>query len=189
MKRYTEINAAKVLNRFLNSARKQEYSANRTLMHFAYTTKDGYMEVCDGYRAIRLYNPVDGVEINPESTKMETVVSKFWKPLEEGKVKLIKEDAEPWEQYAPIIDVETVKAFIDGEKEAIKQRGKGKTDYAMRVYGSMYYNAKYIKDVLDMFPEAEIAWYIGTEDMPTLYAHSEYGDALILPIRIKKEEA
>ena len=43
MKRYTETNAAKVLNRFLNSARKQEYSANRTLMHFAYTTKDGYM--------------------------------------------------------------------------------------------------------------------------------------------------
>lgn len=132
----------------------------------AWLDSDGRQCVCDGYRAVRLNVPVDGLKQVESPT-----------PFDLGKVITTPFPTNRLNLPTP----GELRAFIADPRSPRKSDGAVLYDFGD---GMPAVNAKFLKDMIDIFPDA-IATYDGS---PThsIFFHSEKGDGILLPV-LKRE--
>lgn len=179
MKRYTDKKAAMYCNRVLSASRAvKEYTGIKN----AWEDKQGRTYVCDGYRAYRLNSSPDGLSvllgIFPSAEKVKKAAH-----VRAG-IEGMFDALDGWNLVPmPAPDAEQVKAaarhsvYDDGIKFDLG------ADFPT-------VNAKYLRDVIEMFPGA--VWYCtdGDKRMTSpIYAVSPDGAAIVLPIRTEAKRA
>jgi hypothetical protein len=135
----------------------------RTDINGAWLDDDGRQCLCDGYRAIRLNTPIEGLK-EPDNPNRFDLGKVMATPFPTNLLKLPTSGE--------------LKAFIADPCSPRKSDGTVLFDFGD---GMPAVNAKFLKDMIDIFPDA-IATYDGS---PThsIFFHSEKGDGLLLPIR------
>lgn len=142
----------------------------------AYTAPDGNQYICDGYRIAKFYQPMelqklpDGVEPYDYESFIEGAKKDGW-------------------FYAALPDVGKLRAAIKVRKAENKASGKskifrkqGKTECVWYFpENESYFNAEYLLDMLEMFPNARAA--VGNKAISTMYLEAENGEGILLPIR------
>ena len=134
----------------------------RTDINGAWLDEEGRQCLCGGYRAIRLNTPVEGLK-EPDNPNHFDLGKIFLHPFPTDTLKL----PTTGELKAYIADP----ASPRNDKTVMYDFGDGLP----------MVDAKYLKDMLDVFPDA-IATYDGTPSH-AIYFHSEKGDGILLPIR------
>lgn len=119
----------------------------------------GHQCVCDGYRAVRLLNPVDGLKEASGSMDLSAVFpASLWN----------------WEMMA-LPSPGELRACIAEQKG---RRGKF-YDFGE---GMPMVNAQYLKDIMDILPDAVAYRDPESPNRPIVFV-SDAGDALLLPVR------
>ncbi len=128
----------------------------------AWLDADGRQCLCDGYRAVRLNAPVDGLK------QVETPT-----PFDLGKV--YPTEPQPTTLKLPISS--ELRAYIADPQTPRTFDGKVLYDFGEDL---PMVNAKYLKDMVDLLPNA-----VATCDglMKPIVFKSEKGDGLLLPVR------
>lgn len=118
----------------------------------------GHQCVCDGYRAVRLVSPVDGLKEASGMDLSAVFPASLWN----------------WELMA---------LPSPGELRAAIAEQKGRT---VKIYdfgeGMPKVNAQYLKDILDILPDAVAYRDPESPNSPIVFI-SDAGDALLLPVR------
>jgi hypothetical protein len=118
----------------------------------------GHQCVCDGYRAVRLLNPVDGLKEASGMDLSAVFPASLWN----------------WELMA---------LPSPGELRACIAEQKGRRD---KFYdfgeGMPKVNAQYLKDIMDILPDAVAYRNPESPNRPIVFV-SDAGDALLLPVR------
>lgn len=163
-----EANAARTISALLKAAKKD---SGRTALHYAWIDGKGRQCVCDCFRAFRL-NEALPLEERPADAGDPIDLDKVIPDIRKG--------------YAAVAlpDVKEVKAFIALERAAKGRKCSPVWDLGR---GKPVVNAAYLVDLLNVLPDAtEI--YCGGLFSP-LYAKSERGDAVLLPVRSEEKAA
>lgn len=163
-----EANAARTISALLKAMKKD---FGRTALHYAWIDGKGRQCVCDGFRAFRL-NEALPLEERPADAGDPIDLDKVIPDIRKG--------------YAAVAlpDVKEVKAFIALERAAKGRKCSPVWDLGR---GKPAVNAAYLVDLLNVLPDAtEI--YCGGLFSP-LYAKSERGDAVLLPVRSEEKAA
>ena len=163
-----EANAARTISALLKANRKD---SGRTALHYAWIDGKGRQCVCDGFRAFRLN----------EALPLEERPADAGEPLNLDKV---VPDIRRGYAAAALPGAKEVKAFI-----ALERAAKGRKVSPVWDFGKdkPTVNAAYLVDLLNVLPDAtEI--YCGGPFSP-LYAKSERGDAVLLPVRAEVKNA
>lgn len=143
-------------------------------LQYAWMDDKGRQCVCDGYRAVRLVNPVP-MEERPEEAKI---------PLDLDKVvPNIHHDY----SATPLPTKAELKAFIATEK-ALHGRKYDPIWYV--VDEKVAVNAQYLLTLIEALPDATEIYYNNTYDgwKKPLYIQSVSGDAVLLPVNIHKHQ-
>ena len=143
-------------------------------LQYAWMDNKGRQCVCDGYRAVRLNNPVP-LEDRPEGAEI---------PLDLDKVMPnIRHDY----SETPLPTKAELKAFIATEK-ALHGRKYDPIWYI--VDGEIAVNAQYLLTLIEALPDATEIYYNNTYDgwKKPLYIQSVGGDAVLLPVNIHKRQ-
>lgn len=163
-----EANAARTISALLKANRKD---SGRTALHYAWIDGKGRQCVCDGFRAFRLN----------EALPLEERPADAGEPLNLDKV---VPDIRRGYAAAALPGAKEVKAFIALERAAKGRKVSPVWDFGK---GKPAVNAAYLLDLLNVLPDAaEI--YCGGPFSP-LYAKSERGDAVLLPVRAEAKNA
>lgn len=134
----------------------------RECLHGAWTDKEGWQVVCDGYRAVRMK---DHLDVLP-SAEGTDAIDRLWDRVRENSV----------EMKLPTIG--EVKALIASEKSA----GNKKIVYDFGE-GKPAVDAKYLLDMLKLgFDETAMISY-GSPMTSPIYMRGEGVEALLLPVR------
>lgn len=143
-------------------------------LQYAWMDNKGRQCVCDGYRAVRLVNPVP-MEERPEEAEI---------PLDLDKVvPNIHHDY----SATPLPTKAELKAFIATEK-ALHGRKYDPIWYI--VDEEIAVNAQYLLTLIEALPDATEIYYNNTYDgwKKPLYIQSASGDAVLLPVNIHKRQ-
>lgn len=162
--------AAKAVQRLLTQCRK---GSHQTALHYAWMDDAGRQCVCDGYRAFRLTEPLP-LEDRPEDAD---------KPIDLDK---IFAEFTPRDYTAvPLPDAGEVKAQI------ALQRAKDRKALAVWDFGKGLpaVNAAFLLDLLTVLPDAREIFVRKNSLLSPLFARSERGDAILLPIRTPAKAA
>ena len=163
-----EANAARTISALLKANRKD---SGRTALHYAWIDGKGRQCVCDGFRAFRLN----------EALPLEERPADAGDPLNLDKV---VPDIRRGYAAAALPGAKEVKAFIALERAAKGRKVSPVWDFGK---GKPAVNAAYLLDLLNVLPDAaEI--YCGGPFSP-MYAKSERGDAVLLPVRAEAKNA
>lgn len=158
-------NAARTIRAMLNAEKK---NGCRRSLQYAWIDSQGRQCVCDGFRAFRLADPLPLEE----------------RPADAGDpVNLDKVTPDVSRNYAaiPLPSAKEVKAFIAVERAAKGRKhvpvwdfGEGKPDV----------NAAFLVDLMTVLPDATEIYYSTAPKgiFSPLYARSERGDAILLPV-------
>lgn len=114
--------------------------------------------VCDGYRAVRLLNPVGGFKEAPGMDLSAVFPASFWN----------------WEQLV-LPSAGELRACI------AEQKGRREKFYDFGE-GMPKVNAQYLKDIMDILPDAVAYRDPESPNKPVMFV-SGAGDALLLPVR------
>ena len=163
-----EANAAKTISALLKAVRKD---CGKTALHYAWIDGKGRQCVCDGYRAFRL-NEALPLEERPADAGDPINLDKVVPDIRKG--------------YAAVAlpSAKEVKAFI-----ALERAAKGRKVSPVWDFGKdkPAVNAAYLVDLLNVLPNAMEIYYGGP--FAPLYAKSERGDAVLLPVRSEAKNA
>lgn len=163
-----EANAARTISALLKANKKD---SGRTALHYAWIDGKGRQCVCDGFRAFRLN----------EALPLEERPADAGEPLNLDKV---VPDIRRGYAAAALPSAKEVKAFIALERAAKGRKVSPVWDFGK---GKPAVNAAYLLDLLNVLPDAaEI--YCGGPFSP-MYAKSERGDAVLLPVRAEAKNA
>lgn len=163
-----EANAARTISALLKANKKD---SGRTALHYAWIDGKGRQCVCDGFRAFRLN----------EALPLEERPADAGDPLNLDKV---VPDIRRGYAAAALPGAKEVKAFIALERAAKGRKVSPVWDFGK---GKPAVNAAYLLDLLNVLPDAaEI--YCGGPFSP-MYAKSERGDAVLLPVRAEAKNA
>ena len=163
-----EANAARTISALLKANKKD---SGRTALHYAWIDGKGRQCVCDGFRAFRLN----------EALPLEERPADAGEPLNLDKV---VPDIRRGYAAAALPGAKEVKAFIALERAAKGRKVSPVWDFGK---GKPAVNAAYLLDLLNVLPDAaEI--YCGGPFSP-MYAKSERGDAVLLPVRAEAKNA
>lgn len=167
-------NAAAALRNMLKTAKKQQ--SERTALHYAWTDKQGRQCVCDGFRAFRLFDPLP-LEPRPENAGEAVDLDKIFPAI----------DAKT-HNALPLPKLADVKAHIAIERAKTGRKAVALWDFGP---GRPVVNAAYLIDLLTVLPDAsEIYAMRGDRGLICpLYAKSERGDAVLLPVKCSDHEA
>ena len=162
--------ATRTLTAILAAAKKDKpYNA---ALHYAWTDASGRQCVCDSYRAFRLAEPLP-LEPRPEDAG---------DPIKLDQIMPAKVNG--WQSF-PLPSVADVKAFIAAERA--KFTGKRKAFSPLWDFGKGLpsVNARYLLDLLTVFPDAAEAFCKPGYEAPmsAIYVRTERGDAMLLPVR------
>ena len=163
-----EANAAKTISALLKAVRKD---CGKTALHYAWIDGKGRQCVCDGYRAFRLH----------EALPLEERPADAGDPINLDKV---VPDIRKGYAAAALPGAKEVKAFI-----ALERAAKGRKVSPVWDFGKdkPAVNAAYLVDLLNVLPDATEIYYGGP--FAPLYAKSERGDAVLLPVRSEAKNA
>ena len=163
-----EANAARTISALLKANRKD---SGRTALHYAWIDGKGRQCVCDGFRAFRLN----------EALPLEERPADAGEPLNLDKV---VPDIRRGYAAAALPGAKEVKAFI-----ALERAAKGRKVSPVWDFGKdkPAVNAAYLVDLLNVLPDATEIYYGGP--FAPLYAKSERGDAVLLPVRSEAKNA
>ncbi len=164
-----ETSAFKPITAMLKECKKS--SKFRKTMHYAWTDKDGRQCICDGCRAFRLN----------EALPLEERPADAGDPLNLDK---IFPDISTEYTAIPLPSAKEVKAFIALERAAKGRKEILRWDFGK---GKPVVNASYLLDLLNILPDAKEIYYKNL--VAPLYAKSERGDAILLPIRLAEKNA
>lgn len=163
-----EANAARTISALLKANKKD---SGRTALHYAWIDGKGRQCVCDGFRAFRMN----------EALPLEERPADAGEPLNLDKV---VPDIRRGYAAAALPGAKEVKAFIALERAAKGRKVSPVWDFGK---GKPAVNAAYLLDLLNVLPDAaEI--YCGGPFSP-MYAKSERGDAVLLPVRAEAKNA
>lgn len=172
MKRFTMKKAAAAVQKVLDSAR-----ANKTMLVNGWTD-DGDFLAADGYRVYRLYAEPEGIT---EQLGIHPADSSLVQKAKETVRKFLREPFSADCDYR-LIDDECLPISPD----RIRQNHTvvdGVKRYRLGPDGPTY-NARYLIELLEMFPDALLYTDRKRGRLSPLYAHSpDHGDAILLPIR------
>lgn len=165
-------NAAATIQRMLNGLKKSDH---RTALHYAWIDAKGRQCVCDGFRAFRLVEPLP-LEPRPDDAGDGIALDKVVPNIADGTF-----DALPMPKLADL------KAHISLERAANGRKAVALWDFGP---GRPVVDASYLADLVTVLPDAaEIYVRRGPAGLISqLYAKSERGDALLLPIRCSNSE-
>ena len=166
MRNYTEKTAAAVIVRLLRETAKE----GRENLKFTWIDKDGRQCACDGFRAYRLKTPVPGLPDMPENVQPINLEMVYGGP-EKNAVKPLD---------AP--SLEDVKSLLLHDKEEPDPNRRGCYFFGP---GLPVVSIKYLRDMLQIFPDAVFTW---SSTVSALLVKSQYGDGLLLPVRIKSKD-
>lgn len=160
-------NAAKTISRMLNGLKKSDH---RRALHYAWIDAKGRQCACDGFRAYRLNEPLP-LEPRPDDAGDGIDLDKVV-PTITGEYDAL-----------PLPAVADLKAHIALERAA---NGRGFCPLWDFGPGRPVVNAPYLLDLLSVLPDAaEIFCLRGLRGLTSpLYARSERGDAVLLPVRM-----
>lgn len=160
-------NAAATIQRMLNGLKKND---GRRSLHYAWIDAKGRQCVCDGFRAYRLNEPLP-LEPRPDDAGDGIDLDKVVPNIAAGTF-----DALPMPRYADI------KAHISLERAANGRKAVALWDFGP---GRPVVDASYLADLVAVLPDAaEIYVQRGPAGLISpLYAKSERGDAVLLPVR------
>lgn len=160
-------NAAATIQRMLNGLKK---NAGRRSLHYAWIDAKGRQCACDGFRAYRLNEPLP-LEPRPDDAGDGIDLDKVVPNIAAGTF-----DALPMPRYADI------KAHISLERAANGRKAVALWDFGP---GRPVVDASYLADLVAVLPDAaEIYVQRGPAGLISpLYARSERGDAVLLPVR------
>lgn len=163
-----EANAAKTISALLKAVRKD---CGKTALHYAWIDGKGRQCVCDGYRAFRL-NEALPLEERPADAGDPINLDKVVPDIRKGYA------------AAALPSAKEVKAFI-----ALERAAKGRKVSPVWDFGKdkPAVNAAYLVDLLNVLPDATEIYYGGP--FAPLYAKSERGDAVLLPVRSEAKNA
>ena len=163
-----EANAAKTISALLKAVRKD---CGKTALHYAWIDGKGRQCVCDGYRAFRL-NEALPLEERPADAGDPINLDKVVPDIRKGYA------------AAALPGAKEVKAFI-----ALERAAKGRKVSPVWDFGKdkPAVNAAYLVDLLNVLPDATEIYYGGP--FAPLYAKSERGDAVLLPVRSEAKNA
>lgn len=163
-----EANAAKTISALLKAVRKD---CGKTALHYAWIDGKGRQCVCDGYRAFRL-NETLPLEERPADAGDPINLDKVVPDIRKGYA------------AAALPGAKEVKAFI-----ALERAAKGRKVSPVWDFGKdkPAVNAAYLVDLLNVLPDATEIYYGGP--FAPLYAKSERGDAVLLPVRSEAKNA
>lgn len=165
-------NAARTVRAMLNAEKKH---GCRPSLQYAWIDKQGRQCVCDGYRAFRLTEPLP----------LEDRPAEAGDPIDLEKVtpNILRDHA-----ATPLPDVKEVKAFIAVERAAKGRKATPVWDFGE---GKPAVDAQYLVDLLNVLPDAREIYYSTAPDgmFCPLYAKSERGDAILLPVRMEHKAA
>lgn len=163
-----EANAARTISALLKANKKD---SGRTALHYAWIDGKGRQCVCDGFRAFRLN----------EALPLEERPADAGEPLNLDKV---VPDIRRGYAAAALPGAKEVKAFI-----ALERAAKGRKVSPVWDFGKdkPAVNAAYLVDLLNVLPDATEIYYGGP--FAPLYAKSERGDAVLLPVRAEAKNA
>ncbi len=161
--------ATTVITRMLKTAAKTE---TREAVHFAWLDENGRQLTCDGYRAFRLRDTLP-LPVMPENVKPLDIAHLFADGIKNERIQL------------DLPDVAELKARIAIAK-ANKAQGGATWDFGK---GLPEVSAAYLLDLLSVLPDAKL--YADRNDpwISPLYAESDKGDALLLPVRTEAKTA
>ena len=160
-----ETNAVKTISALLKAAKKD---CQRSALHYAWIDSEGRQCVCDGYRAFRLKEALP-LEERPDDAGDPINLANVFPDIRS--------------EYAavPLPSVKEVKAFIAIERangrKVLWDFGKGKPAV----------NAAYLVDLLNVLPDATEIYC--RDPFSVMYAKSERGDAVLLPVRSEGKKA
>ncbi len=165
--------AAKTIQRMLNGLKKSD--AGRTALHYAWIDEEGRQCACDGFRAYRLNEPLP-LEERPESAGKGIDLDKIIPDIAAGSFDAL-----------PLPSAADLKAHI-----ALERAAKGRKYAPLWDFGpGRPVVAQYLLDLVTVFPDAaEIFVQRGPRGLfRALYARSERGEAVVLPVRpVNSEE-
>ena len=155
----------KAINRIIKDAK----TAPQTALHGAWNA-DGFQCVCDGFRLVRLVQPLD-LEKIPDNVQ----------PIDAARVILGNKHNDGAQLALP--DVATLKAYIKTEK-ARKKASKDKTAPVWDFGDDLpAVNAHFLLDMLEILPDATATVSKQRPVYSGIYFNSDNGDAVLLPIR------
>ena len=177
MKRYTDKKAATYCNRVLNSARHLHDDRQRAPLENSWEDRTGRTYVCDGYRAYRLNACPDGISVlmtyhnpDPEKIRRSIEVHHYIERL-----------------FATIDDGAQIFQIDAPDPAAVEASKKSLVHWFDLGDGLPALNSHYLSDVMEMLPGCK--WYCASGPRCTIspvYAISENGAAIILPLRTTK---
>lgn len=162
-----EANAARVISKLLHGARK---NLGHREIHYAWNDELGRQCICDGYIAFRLKTPLP-VEERPADAGEPVDLNKIVPNINRGAYRRI-----------PMPTAADVKAHI-----ALERAKKIKAPIWDFGEGLPLVNASYLLDLITVLPDATAIYCSGV--LGALYAVSERGEAVLLPIRTNEKLA
>lgn len=156
-----EANAARTITALLKAVKK---SNPTTALRYAWIDGEGRQCVCDGDRAFRLKEPLP-LEERPAGAGEPIDLEKIFKSVKCCAA-------------APLPDAKELKAFIALERAKKGRKAVLAWDFGE---GKPAVNAAYLLDLLNVLPDAAEIHY--GKPLEPLYAKSERGEALLMPIR------
>ncbi len=163
-----ETNATRVISQLLRGVRKN--MAKRTMLHYAWNDELGRQCVCDGNIAFRLKTPLP-VEERPADAGKTIDLNQIIPNVNRGGYRRI-----------PMPTAADVKAHI-----ALERAKKIKTPVWDFGEGLPLVNASYLLDLITILPDATEIYCPGV--FGPLYAISERGEAVLMPIRTDEKLA
>ena len=175
---FNEKTAASIIGKML----KAKQIKGRECLQYTWIDEKGRQCSCDGYRAYRLYTPVAGLPDIPAGLAIDLnrifpddacALAELETPAVDFVQALIKDDA----------------AHKTHTKKSVDYYDDGDTRRGLYTFGKDLpaVNIKYLFDILRVFPDAKIyshvRTYQGKKLIPNLYVVSEYGDALLMPVK------
>ena len=159
MKKYTEKNAVSVIGKMLRGMKNEP----RESLRYTYIDGVGRQCSCDGYRAYRLNKPVEGLPDMPAHLK----------GIDLDKIFPAAADLLP----LPLPSLDDVKAVCAADR--VNKSEPRRYQWAFGD-GLPVVNAQYLRDMMQVFPDAVAMWR-GLYS-PILFV-SAHGDGVLLPMR------
>ena len=170
---YNEKAAAETIKRLFKGLNKRKET--REDLYKTWIDDKGRQCACDGFRAYRLNKPIAGL---PDAGKPVLALEKCFPALDD------------FRKAENVPSLDDLKALMDDDKAHTVKTRRGVPEYDDNQPRGLYFfqgdgapavNAEYLRDMLRLFPDAEIYWKANS--FSPLYFKSANGDGILLPCR------
>lgn len=159
--KYTEKSAVSIIGKMLRGMKND----SREALHYSWIDGAGRQCACDGFRAYRLNKPVAGLPDMPEHLK----------GIELDKIFPAASDLAP----LPLPSLDDVKAICAADRANKDEPRRNQWAFGEEL---PVVNAQYLRDMLQLFPDAVAMW--GGLHSPILFI-SAHGDGILLPMCLR----